>query len=113
MVEKKFKDYVYKYMDGELSDEEARDFEQYLEDNPLEKMAYEKESKLDIFLKKHMIKEEAPYELREKVIQDLGLVTSERPRWSWAWLKPVGISFLSAMFIFTVLLRPTESFPYF
>ena len=112
MVEKKFKEYVYKYMDKELSDEEANEFEQYLEGDPLAKLELEKEQRLDHFLKTHMVKEEAPYELRERVVADLERAAGERPAWNFgAWLKPVGVSLLSFMFIFTILLRPTESFP--
>jgi len=101
MDEKKFYENLNKYIDGELDQQSVLEFERFMELSPIHKLEYEKEKKFDSLLRHHIIKEEAPYELREAVVENM----AKQQRWSlfplfmsvkpaWATLAVVSMIFI-------------------
>ena len=70
----KTKENLYRYLDRELEEGLVREVESHLTNCPLCHMALERERKFNAVVKNHLVCEEAPYDLREKIIVDL-----ERP----------------------------------
>lgn len=67
-----FKEILYRYMDKELEDDRLKmEAQQHIKACPVCALIFEKELKLDHFIKGHLIKEPAPYELREAVIEGI------------------------------------------
>lgn len=117
MNEQEFREQLYKYIDGELSEQQKLEFEALLENDPLYKMELEKEQKFDHLIKAHSIKEKAPFALKEQIIEELSrknkvVLFIERLS-SLRFLKPATITLISCVFIFSIFLKPSESFPLF
>jgi len=66
-----FEKLFYRYCDGELDDDTAQRFEEYIQECPLSALEVEKEKKFNDLLKNNIIKHEAPYALREAVVDGL------------------------------------------
>ena len=67
----KFQEYLYAYLDRELDEAVSLEMEQHLSNCPVCSLELEKERKFGHVLKAHLIREKAPFVLREAVIQQL------------------------------------------
>ena len=76
----KFQQYLYTYLDGEVDDGLKLEVEQHLSTCPMCSLEIEKERKFGYVLKTHLIKEKAPFALREAVVQQL---ENKKSKFSW------------------------------
>lgn len=110
----KVKEFAYQYMDGELQDDVNTQVKAHLDACPLCKMQMEKEQNFDDFLRNHMIKEEAPYALREQVVE---ILNTPRP-WQWVfdlkWLRPASMAAAMTVIVGIILFSTfNQPFPVF
>ena len=76
----KFQEYLYPFLDGELDDGLKLEVEQHLSTCPVCSLELEKERKFGHVLKTHLIKEKAPFALREALVQQL---ENKKSKFSW------------------------------
>lgn len=112
MDEMTFNEQLYRYIDGELDHQDSLEFKSFLEKNPLAQVQFENEMKFDKVIRNHMVREEAPYELRERIIDRLqrkGILDRLRET---VWFKPllsgIGTASVVLAFVMVLLHQPTE-----
>jgi len=76
----KFQEYLYPDLDGELDENLRLEMEKHLLSCPVCSLEFDKERKFGHILKTHLIKEKAPFALRESVIQQL---EDKKKKFSW------------------------------
>jgi anti-sigma factor RsiW len=111
-----FREYLDKYIHGELDPSLSNAMDLMIKEDPLCGLEYEEELKFEALLKKSMKCEEAPYELRESVIKKL-----DRSPFAWFTQKFKSVSLLgrlvtSALVVLLVVVsftRNTNAFPIF
>ena len=116
MDEMKFNEQLYRYIDGELDPQEVGEFESFLQANPLAQVQLENEQKFDNVIRRHMIKEEAPYELRERIINQLQKRSFFDKIREAAWFKPLASGLatsLAAVVFLAILLHHPQEFTAF
>ena len=117
MDEKLFRENLQAYIHGELDADLSVQVKQKIEDDPLCRLEYEKELRFDKLIGKHMIKVEAPYELREQVVANL----EKKGRFSWLPQFDFNFSLLGrfatvgfvAIICVAFLTSTTDAFPIF
>ena len=67
----KAKEYLYPFIDNELTGDAVAEVEIHFASCPLCSLALEKEKKVDSLMRNYLVKENAPFELREKIINQL------------------------------------------
>ncbi len=97
MDEMKYNQNLYRYIDGEMDAEEKREFEAAIEANPLSQSHLENEQKFDQVIRRHMIQEEAPYELRERIMEKLQHRGPLEKLRETAWFAPLASSLITAV----------------
>jgi mycothiol system anti-sigma-R factor len=113
----KAKEYLYQYIDGELENEICRDVQTHLSQCPLCALHVEQERKTDCLIRNHVPCQEAPFELRETVINRI----EQSHRFSFGKiLKPVrsfvpqiSLGTLGIVIFALVLTNNNPSFPIF
>ena len=113
---KKFQEYLYSFLDGEIDENFKLEMEQHISSCPMCSLEIEKERKFGHVLKTHLIKEKAPFALREAVVEQL-----ERNKrkffWKYVFARQVAPSFALLAIVFVVLFnsRPhgDNTFPVF
>ncbi len=116
MDEHNFKQQLIKYIDGELSSQEVAAFERFIEENPLARVELENEQNFDRLLRQHLLPVEAPYELKEQLIQQLDKPSVSRRFLSLFKWKPVwqgGFALTTICLIVTLFLMQARPFPIF
>ncbi len=112
-----FKDNLYKFLDKELTERHNFDMKQHLDACPLCQLTYENEKNFDGLVRSHSVKEDAPFDLRESVLESIQSQSKvsfwEKLGWVNTFLKPVGVALLVVIISITVLSTRTESFPLF
>ncbi len=117
MDEKQFRENLQAYIHNELDQTLAIQMKAKMTEDPLARLEYEKEKRFDGLVAKHMVQEEAPYELREQVVASLA-------KKSWlSWIPRFDFDFpllgrfatvgLIAVFAVVVLTSSTNAFPIF
>jgi anti-sigma factor (TIGR02949 family) len=110
----KTKEYLYPFIDGELDRHTYLLVEEHISACPLCHLELEKEKRVDSLIRNNLSKENAPYELKEKILTSLeNLEEKEFGRFTPRILKPAlaGITLLSLIIIlFSWLNKP---FPVF
>ncbi len=76
----KFQEYLYPFLDGEIDESLRLEMEQHISNCPMCSLEIEKERKFGHVLKIHLIKEKAPFALREAVVQQL---ENKKNKFSW------------------------------
>jgi len=111
------KELLDRYVDGELQAIEKRDVKAHLAACPLCQLEYEKEQKFDALVKNHVHREEAPFELREAVINRLEQPSPLKEWWDSLLGTPAFKMALSSVMIFImaafILLNVNKPFPLF
>lgn len=79
----KFQEYLYPYLDGELDENLKIEIEKHLSNCPICSLELEKERKFGHILKTHLIKEKAPFALREAVVKQL---ENKTKKFSWRYI---------------------------
>jgi len=113
-----FKDILYRYLDHELEDDRlTSEAQQHLQACPVCALAYEKEKKLDHFIKGHLIKESAPYDLREAVIERIEQADGWRQQFGFSksklWPSLGSAAALIVIVAFTFVSTFSQPFPVF
>lgn len=67
----KFQEYLYPCLDGELDESLKVEMERHLSNCPMCSLELERERKFGYVLKTHLIKEKAPFALRETIVKQL------------------------------------------
>jgi len=117
MNEKKFKELFYQYLDGELDENIKREVEEYLNQAPLSVLELQKEKDFDKLIRKYVQKEEAPFDLREKIIASIEKNQRRGFFSNFDWLKvkwaPAMVGLMAVGLFFGVFVQDTNSFPVF
>ncbi|MCB9721088.1 MAG: hypothetical protein H6756_09430 [Candidatus Omnitrophica bacterium] len=116
MDDKNFHQNLYRYLDGEMSPEEKNEFEAAMKDNPLSQSQLENEQRFDQVIRRHMIQEEAPYELRERIIDKLQYRSPFERLRETAWFAPLASGLITAfiaVIFFAVLAHTPREFTAF
>lgn len=98
MDEQQFKQQLNKYLDGELTTDERRAFETFIESDSIAKIEFENEQKFDKLLRNHVVTEEAPYELREAIVDQL------QQKSSWARFRSILLPKQALVGVFSLFL---------
>lgn len=117
MNDQQFKDNLQAFIHGQLDDATARKMRQKMTEDPICQLMYDKEKRFDNLMAKHLIKKEAPFDLRESIVSSL---ENKRP---WSWIPRFDFDFpllgrfavLAVMVIFSVVVftSNTNAFPVF
>lgn len=115
MNEQFFKENLQKYLDGEIDPQIKAEMDRYIAGNPLAGLTIEKENQLNNLIHHHIHRIEAPYALRESVVESLNAKKSSFPNLVWMknFLRPVGIACLALLLVSTLWVRNSNSFPFF
>lgn len=97
MDEMKFNQKLYRYLDGEMDEAEKQEFEAAIAADPLSRDQLENEKKFDGVLRRHMVNEEAPYELRERIIEKLQRRSPLERLRETAWFAPLASGLITAV----------------
>lgn len=79
----KFKENLYQYLDRELDESAGLKLEQHASNCPVCSLELEKEKKFAHVLKAHLIKEPAPFALRESIVDQL---EGNTEKFSWTYI---------------------------
>jgi anti-sigma factor RsiW len=114
MDNKEFRDQMYQYLSGDLSKEEKKNFETSLEKDPLKKLEVEREQSFDGLIKKYLVKEEAPFSLRENIIAKIDSPSLfEKLRKVISFKKVAIPSLVGCMIVTFLFLQLSKPFPVF
>lgn len=97
----KFQEYLYPFLDGEIDESLRPEMEQHISNCPMCSLELEKERKFGHVLKTHLIKEKAPFALREAVVEQL---EKNKRKFSWRHLlvRPLAPSFALLVIVVAV-----------
>lgn len=116
MDEQNFRQQLNRYIDGELSSQEVAAFERFIEENPLARVELENEQSFDRLLRQHLVPVEAPYELKEQLIQQLEKPSVFGRFFNIFKAKPVwqgGFALTTICLVVALFLMQTRPFPVF
>jgi len=99
-----FKEYLGRYLDGELDRNLIFAVEQHSKTCPLCALSLEGEQKLNSMLKNYLPKKEAPYELREAVIDRLNRSSKFQFIFGYNWMRPAPLTALATLSMVIVFL---------
>lgn len=112
----KFQEYLYPFLDGELDDGLRIEMEEHLQKCPVCSLELEKERKFGHVLKTHLIKEKAPFALREAVAEQLEKSQRKFP-WEHVLIKQLAPSLallvIAAAALFNLQAGGDHIFPVF
>ncbi len=112
-----FKENLNKYLDGELEKRNVGPFKFHLSSCALCGLLLEKEQKFEATLRHHMVKESAPYALRESVVNCLEgkkrFAFLQNISWLMHGWRPVAVTMITLVLVFSVFLQNTIAFPLF
>ena len=112
----KFQEYLYSFLDGEIDDSLRFQMEEHLQKCPMCSLEIENERKFGHVLKTHLIKEKAPFALREAVAEQLEK-NKRKFSWEYVFVRQLAPSFALLVIIVAVFfnLRPhgDNAFPVF
>lgn len=112
----KFQEYLYPFLDGEIDESLRLEMEQHISNCPVCSLEIEKERKFGHVLKTHLIKEKAPFALRETVVEQLEK-SKRRFFWRHVFVRQLASSFVLLVIVIAVFfnLRPHggNTFPVF
>lgn len=112
----KFQEYLYPFLDGEIDEGLRLEMEQHIANCPMCSLELEKERKFGHVLKAHLIKEKAPFALREAVVEQLEK-SKRKSSWRHVFVKQLAPSFALMVIIVAVVfnqrLNVGNTFPVF
>jgi len=91
------KEYLDRYLDGELQHELAVELKQHTLSCPLCGLELEKEQKFNAMIRNHLHQKEAPYELREAVINRLNRPSKFQFIFGYNWMRPAPLTALATL----------------
>lgn len=100
-MEKEFYHNLEKYLSNAMTPDQREEFEQILDDDPEAQNIFAGEQKFDLFLRRNMTQEEAPYEVREAVFRKLD---QKRLTWWQQINKKFPFDFLAWSLSFAMIL---------
>lgn len=110
----KVKEYLYLFIDGELDGKTAKLIEEHLVECPLCKMVVGEEKRIDCFIKEHIPKEMAAYELKEKVLNKIkGREKMYRFIPHFSLLRAVPAVFIIVICLYFIFMNINKPFPIF
>lgn len=95
---RKFQEYLYPFLDREIDENLKVEMEQHISNCPVCSLELEKERKFGHIVKTHLIKEKAPFALRETVAQQL---EGRTKKFSWRYV--FAARFVPAFILLTVV----------
>lgn len=111
------REFLDRYVDGELAGDQQHQVEAHIAQCPLCQLEYEKEQKFDTLVRNHVHREDAPFELREAVIDRLERPSPFKTWFNFPHLTPAFKMVLSGVMIFIVttlvVLNTPKPFPLF
>lgn len=112
----KFQEYLYAFLDGELDENLRPEMEKHLQNCPMCSLELEKERKFGHVLKTHLIKEKAPFALREAVVEQLEK-NKRKFSWRYVFARQFALSFALLVIVVAVFFnlrsRGDNTFPVF
>ena len=112
----KFQEYLYPYLDGKLDESLKVEMERHLSNCPVCSLELEKERKFGHVLKMHLIKEKAPFALREALVEQLER-SKRKFSWQYVFARPFAPSFALLVIVVAVFFnlqpRGDNTFPVF
>jgi anti-sigma factor (TIGR02949 family) len=112
----KFQEHLYPFLDREIDENVRFEMEKHLSNCPVCSLELEKERKLGHILKAHLIKEKAPFALREAVVEQLA-TSKKRFSWRCLFVRKLAPSFALLVIVWVVFLnvrpRVDNTFPVF
>ena len=98
----KFQEYLYLFLDKEVDENITLEMENHLQTCPMCSLELEKERKFGHVLKTHLIKEKAPFALREAVVEQL---EKSKKKFSWPhiFVTRFATSFVMVIIIVAVI----------
>lgn len=115
---RKIKEYLYPFLDGELDRQTSSLVKAHFSDCPLCRLELDQEKKIDSLIRFNIPKEQAPYHLKEEILNKIeGLGKEKGSRFIGFFLKPVfaasAIAFLGVILFFSLFINIPKPFPVF
>jgi len=103
----KFQEYLYPFLDREIDETLKLEMEKHIQKCPMCSLEVEKERKFSHVLKTHLIKEKAPFALREAVAEQLEK-SKRKFSWRYIFVRQLAPSFALLVLVIAVFfnLRP-------
>lgn len=116
MNEHDFRQNLQAYIDNEMPAGKRAEMDAFIATNPLYRLEVDRELDFSRLLRTYLIRQDAPYAVRESVIDRLGGGTNSLKTFLTglnAWFRPVAVGFLVVAFMTSVLLSRSNAFPVF
>ncbi|MCA9409291.1 MAG: zf-HC2 domain-containing protein [Candidatus Omnitrophica bacterium] len=107
-----FLEHLNQYIDKELDQNTMAQMSAHISDCPICQLEYENEKEFDQLLCAHIVKQEAPYILREKVMDQIGRKRKSMKILKWFY-QPALVCLVLVMIIFQFVIKPSNAFPVF